>query len=112
MLHPAEHRALRELHAFTRQLARHWSHLGERLGGPEGDLLLAGAGEAAEVLGELEAAASRRGLGGKPAAQALGSVVSARPPAPDVTLERNQALRWALHDADHVTVGLRYAGLI
>ena len=37
-------------------------------------------------------------------------MVSARPPAPDLTLERNQALRWALHDADHVTVGLRYAG--
>jgi hypothetical protein len=109
MLHPAEHRALRELHAFTHQLARHWSHLGERLGGAEGELLLAGAGEAEEVLGELEAAASRRGLGGRPAAEALGSLVSARPPAPDVTLERNQALRWALHDADHVTVGLRYA---
>lgn len=109
MLHPAEHRALRELHAFTHQLARHWSHLGERLRGPEGELLLAGAGEAEEILGELEAAASRRGLGGRPAAEALGSLVSARPPAPDVTLERNQALRWALHDADHVTVGLRYA---
>jgi hypothetical protein len=108
MLHPAEHRALRELHAFTHQLARHWSHLGERLGGAEGELLLAGAGEAEEVLGELEAAAARRGLGGRPAAEALGSLVSARPPAPDVTLERSQALRWALHDADHVTVGLRY----
>ena len=61
MLHPAEHRVLRELYAFTRQLARHWSHLGDRLGGPEGELLRAGAAEAEEVLGELEAAASRQG---------------------------------------------------
>ena len=29
---PAEHRALRELHATTRQLAGHWAKLGDRLG--------------------------------------------------------------------------------
>src|SRR5829696_4241665 len=108
-MHPAEHRALREVHAFARQLQRHWSALGRRLGGPEGELLQAGAAEAQEVLGELEAAAARRGLGTRPAASVVGWLVSARPPAPDVALEYNQALRWALHDCDHVTVGLRYS---
>jgi hypothetical protein len=100
-MHPALHRALRELTAFTTQLARHWRGLGSRLGGAHGELLLAGAAEAEEVRGELEAAAARRGLAAGPAAEAAGTVLSA--------LERNQALRWALHDVQHCTVGLRYA---
>lgn len=108
-MHPAEHRILRELHAFLHQLERHWSALGPRLGGMEGELLLAGAGEAAEVRGELDAAAQRRGLAAGTAASSAGWLISARPPAPDVALERNQALRWAVHDADHCTLGLRYA---
>ena len=33
-LYPAEHRALRELSAFSRQLVGHWERLGERLGEP------------------------------------------------------------------------------
>ena len=40
-LFPAEHRALRELHAMARQLATHWERLGERLGGEPGDALAA-----------------------------------------------------------------------
>ena len=108
-MHPAEHRVLRELVAFAQQLERHWRSLGERLGGEPGDLLLAGAAEAEEVRGELEGAALRRGLAAGRAAETAGTVVSARPPAPDIALERNQALRWALHDVDHCTVGLRYA---
>jgi hypothetical protein len=108
-MHPALHRALRELTAFTTQLARHWRGLGSRLGGAHGELLLAGAAEAEEVRGELEAAAARRGLAAGPAAEAAGTVLTARPMAPDLALERNQALRWALHDVQHCTVGLRYA---
>jgi hypothetical protein len=108
-MHPALHRILRELAAFTRQLERHWAVLGRRLAGDEGGLLLAGAGEAAEVRGELESAAHRRGAAAGRAAEAAGTVLSARPPAPDVALERNQALRWALHDVQHCAVGLRYA---
>jgi hypothetical protein len=108
-MHPAEHRVLRELTAFTHQLERHWRALGSRLGGAHGELLLAGAAEAEEVRGELEAAAERRGLAAGPAAEAAGVLLTARPPAPDIALERNQALRWALHDVQHCTVGLRYA---
>jgi hypothetical protein len=108
-VHPAEHRALREIDIFARQLERHWSALGERLGGAEGEMLRAGSAEAQEIAGELEAAVARRGLGTRPAASGAGALLSARPPLPDVSLERNQALRFALHDIDHVTVGLRYA---
>ena len=51
---PAEHRALRELHATTRQLAGHWAKLGDRLGGEEGALLDEGATAARVLLDELE----------------------------------------------------------
>jgi hypothetical protein len=108
-MHPAEHRVLRELAAFSKQLERHWRALGQRLGGEHGELLLAGAAEAEEVRGELEAAAARRGLAAGPAAESAGLLLSARPPAPDIALERNQALRWALHDIEHCSIGLRYA---
>jgi hypothetical protein len=108
-MHPAERRVLRELVAFSRQLERHWSVLGDRIGGEAGHMLLAGAAEAAEVRGDLEPAALRRGLPIGPAAETAGVVVSARPAAPDIALERNQAVRWALHDIEHCAVGLRYA---
>jgi hypothetical protein len=108
-VHPAENRALRELTAFTQQLERHWRALGERLGGEHGELLLAGAAEAEEIRGELEDAAQRRGLAAGPAAETVGLLLSARPPTPDIALERNQALRYALHDVAHCIVGLRYA---
>ncbi|HYZ81281.1 MAG TPA: hypothetical protein VE571_08440, partial [Solirubrobacteraceae bacterium] len=108
-MHQAEHRALRELTAFTQQLARHWQALGQRLRGDCGEMLLAGAAEAEEIRGELEDAAQRRGLATGPTAETVGLLVSARPPTPDIALERNQALRYALHDVAHCTVGLRYA---
>jgi hypothetical protein len=108
-MHPAEHRVLRELSLFTHQLERHWRMLGARLGGREGELLLACAAEAEEIRGELQDAASRRGVAVGPSAETGGRLLSARPPAPDVALERNQALRWALHDVQHCTLGLRYA---
>jgi hypothetical protein len=41
-MHPAEHRALRELYAFTRQLGRHWEALGNAVGGDDGAALQAG----------------------------------------------------------------------
>ena len=47
MLLPAEHRALRELHATTRQLESHWAKLARRLGD---DLLAEGAQAAHQLL--------------------------------------------------------------
>ena len=45
-LYPAEHRALRELSAFSRQLVGHWERLGDRLGEP---LLRDGRGDDARA---------------------------------------------------------------
>jgi hypothetical protein len=106
-VHPAEHRALREVYAFTRQLGRHWSSLGERVGGSDGAALQAGAQAARDLLGELEPLTSARGLP-TAMAQFASHFASARPSVPDRALERNQALRFAALDAQHVATTLAY----
>jgi hypothetical protein len=107
-VHPAEHRALRELYAFTRQLGRHWSSLGERLGGDEAAQLAAGARAARDLLAELEPITTARGLPTTRMAQFASHFASARPNIPDRALERNQALRFAALDAQHVATTLAY----
>ena len=101
-LHPAEHRALRELHATARQLARHWSRLATRLGAGPAPLLRDGADAAHELLRELEPRTAALGIHGLPAAQGAGRSLAGLRMAGDVLLERNQALRGALLDLHHV----------
>ena len=108
-LYPAEHRALRELHALTRQLAGHWRRLGGRLGGGPGDALERGAAAADELLGELTERTAAHGLHGSPAAQGVGGrIANLRNVAGDLVLERNQALRTAVLDVVHVATLLAY----
>ena len=108
-MHPARHRALRELGAFARQMADHWSKLGDRLDLP---VLLDGAEAAREVLEEVQSLAAARDLEIGPAALSAGRVARARPPVPDAALERNQALRFALLDAEHLLVLCQYVGVL
>lgn len=108
-MHPARHRALRELGAFARQMGDHWETLGERIDVPA---LPAGAAAARTVLAEARALASARDLEIGPAALGAGRVARARPPVPDVALERNQALRFALLDAEHLIVCAEYVGAL
>lgn len=104
---PAEHRALRELHVTTRQLANHWGKLAGRLGGEAGALLDEGANAARRLLDELE---DRVGdLHGRPAAQGVGARMAGARGVSDLLLERNQAFRSALLDLQHVTTLLAYA---
>jgi hypothetical protein len=108
-LFPAEHRALRELHAMASQLASHWERLSERLGGAPGEALAGGASAARELLGELATRTAAHGLHGFPAAQGVGGrLAAARNVAGDLLLERNQALRAAVLDVVHVTTLLAY----
>ena len=108
-LYPAEHRALRELHAMASQLASHWTRLGERLGGAPGDALAVGASAARELLRELADRTAAHGLHGWPAAQGVGGrLAGARNVAGDLVLERNQALRAAVLDVAHVMTLLAY----
>src|SRR5918992_4188419 len=108
-LFPAEHRALRELYAMARQLARHWDRLGRRLGREPEAALTARAAAARELLAELEGRTAAHGLHGFPAAQGVGGrMADPRNVARDLLLQRNQALRAAVLDAAHVVVLLSY----
>ena len=105
----AEHRALRELHATGRQLASHWWRLGDRLGGAPAASLQDGAAVARGMVTELSKETAKRGLHGFPAAQGVGHrLAGLRNTAVDLVLERNQALRLAVLDAEHVTTLLAY----
>ncbi|HWM07819.1 MAG TPA: hypothetical protein VNO82_00690 [Solirubrobacteraceae bacterium] len=104
-LFPAEHRALRELHAMTRQLAGHWSRLGDRVGG---DVFALGADAARELLGELDERCAAHQLYGFPAAQGVGANMAGARGISDLMLERNQAIRGAVLDMVHVTLLLGY----
>lgn len=104
-LFPAEHRALRELHAITRQLVGHWTRLGHRL---DEEVLLRGAAAAAELLEELTERCRDVGIEVYPAAQGTGANLAGLRGVSDLLLERNQALRGAVLDMAHVTILLAY----
>jgi hypothetical protein len=108
-LYAAEHRGLRELHATGRQLASHWGRLADRLGGAPATALRDGAVRARGLVGELAKETAKHDLHGFPAAQGVGSrLAGLRNLAGDLMLERNQALRLAVLDAEHVTTLLLY----
>jgi hypothetical protein len=109
-LHPAENRGYRELYAFARQIAEHWPKLAERLAGSSAERPLRDGAEAAEALiAELERTTPEYGLHGKPAAQGVGAnLARTRRDVRDRFLERNQALRLAVSDLQHVVTLLGY----
>jgi hypothetical protein len=110
---PAEHRALRELHATTKQVKNHWAKLAGRLGGAPGAVLDQGAAAASELLQELEPKlAQEHELQGRPAAQGVGARLAGFRGVSDLMLERNQAFRTALLDLQHVTTLLGYLGAL
>jgi hypothetical protein len=111
-VHPAEHRALRELYAMARQLRDHWRALAGRLEGaaPEQAALLRDGSDAARTLiGELTDVTAARSLHGRPTAQGLGAqLAAARSVMLDTALEINQAVRFAALDAVLVVMLLEY----
>jgi hypothetical protein len=109
-LFPAEHRGLRELSAFARQLVGHWERLGGRLGGDATELLDGGAVTARELIGELTDRCAGHGIELFPASHGVGGSAAGLRGVSDLLLERNQALRSAVHDLQHVTMLLGYLG--
>jgi hypothetical protein len=91
-----------------RRLASHWARLADRLGGPPSGPLRDGAATARGLLRELEAETASRGLHGFPAAQGAGVQLAGLRNVGDIALERNQAVRFAVLDADHVFCLLLY----
>jgi hypothetical protein len=108
-VHPAEHRALRELYVFTRQLSIHWQALAARIGeGPDAAALAAGAEGAGAIVTEIVEATAARDLYVARATRFAARLLGVRPPVPDRVLERNQAVRFAALDAQHVLLLLAY----
>jgi hypothetical protein len=109
-LHPAQNRGLRELYATTRQLADHWSSLAARMAGtPAAGVLEDGVAHARKLLEALPPLTEARGLYGGRAAHSVGiSLAGSRSHLGDRFLERNQALRTALLDVQHVVTLLGY----
>jgi hypothetical protein len=106
-LFPAEHRALRELYALARQLGGHWARLADKLD-PAPDVLERGVAASKELLAELADRTAAYGLHGVPAATGAGVWTSRLRGAGDLLLERNQALRSSVLDAQHVLTLLAY----
>jgi hypothetical protein len=108
-LYRAEHRALRELYAGARQLCGHWQKLAERTGGHAATVLEHGVEATEQLLDELATRTEEHGLHGFPAAQGAGGRLAAlRNNTGDLLLERNQALRVAVLDVQHLTTLLGY----
>ena len=113
-LHPAQNRGLRELVATTRNLADHWAGLSTRLeGSAAAGPLEHGATQARELIAAIKPLMEARGLYGGPAAQSVGkSLAGSRSRVGDRFLERNQALRTAVLDVQHVVTLLGYQAAI
>jgi hypothetical protein len=106
-LFPAEHRSLRELYAMARQLGSHWGRLDEKLDDPP-EVLARGVAASKELLSELAERTAPYGVHGIPAATGAGVWSSRVRGAGDLLLERNQALRSAVLDIQHVTTLLGF----
>jgi hypothetical protein len=112
-LHPAENRGYRELYLTARQLATRWGRLAGLLEGSEAAELTKTAASVDRMLTELEPLTAKHGLHGKLAAQGSGSRAgAARSAVFDRFLERNQAVRLALADLEHVSTLLAYLAVV
>ena len=109
-LHPAEIRGYRELFLTGRQLVARWKRLANGLEGTGAEDALRGAVRAVDqMLGALEPTTARYGLHSRLAAEGTGARIgAARSVVLDRFLERNQALRLAVGDLEHVTTLLAY----
>lgn len=113
-LHPAENRGYRELYLAGRQLIHHWRGLASALADTEAAVgLNAGAAAVHELLAELKPLTAEHDLFGGGAVQGSGARIGrARGTLGDRFLERNQAVRFALHDIEHVRTLLGYLAIL
>jgi hypothetical protein len=109
-LHPAEHRAYRELYATCRQLVNHWRRLAPALEGtPARQALEKGAAETERLLEALSARTPAYGLYGGPLAQGIGARIGdLRTALTDRGGDTGIVVRSAVLDVEHVTTLLRH----
>jgi hypothetical protein len=108
-LHPAEHRAYRELYASGRQLITRWRRVGSALGDTTvGERLVDGAAETSVLLTELAPRTATYGLYGSPLAQGIGArMADVRTTLLDRGGDTGLVVRSAVLDMEHVTTLLR-----
>jgi len=113
-LHPAENRGYRELYLTARQTIKRLGRLASIFDGSEARGVLEKAGESLErLLEELGPMTARHDLYGGVAAQGTGANLGAmRGAVLDRFLERNQALRLAVDDLEHVATLLAYLAAV
>ena len=109
-LHPAENRGYRELYVTARAAAKRLERLGLALDGTDAREPVDKAAEAlGKLLGELGPLTARHDLHGDLAAEGGGANLGVlRGAVLDRFLERNQALRFAVDDLEHVATLLGY----
>jgi hypothetical protein len=108
-LHPAEHRAYRELYASARHLSHRWARVGTLLEDISiGERLQRGAAEAENLLAELAPRTEAYGLYGRPMAQSVGSTLAdARTGLADRAGDTGMVARFSVLDGEHLTTLLR-----
>jgi hypothetical protein len=109
-LHPAEHRAYRELYVACRQLITRWRRIASALEGTAiGERLKDGAAETSVLLTELGPRTATYGLYGSPMAQGMGArIADLRTVIADRAGDTGLVVRSAVLDMEHVTTLLRH----
>jgi hypothetical protein len=109
-LHPAEHRAYRELYAAGRQLIQRWRRVASALEGTAiAERLSDGAAETSVLLTELGPRTANFGLYGTPMAQGMGArIADLRTAVMDRSGDTGLVVRSAVLDMEHVTTLLRH----
>ena len=113
-LHPAEHRAYRELYASCRQLINRWERLVEALADtPYAAVLERGRGRIEQLLHALAPTTELYGLHGGIAAQGLGArIADVRGAVTDRSVDTGMVLRFAVLDVEHVATLLGHLGAL
>jgi hypothetical protein len=108
-LHPAEHRAYRELYAGARHLIHRWRRLVPALEEtPVGEAMQKGIHDAESLLEELKPRTEAYGLHGGPMAQGVGArFADLRTAFTDRGADTGMVVRFAVLDAEHLTTLLR-----
>ena len=113
-LHPAEHRAYRELYASCRQLVNRWGRLTSVLEGTEmAGTLERSAEEVSRLLTALAPRTEAYGLHGGFAAQGVGArIADLRGAVTDRSVDTGMVMRFAVLDIEHVTTLLAHLGAL
>jgi len=112
-LHPAENRGYRELFLTAQEAQTRFAKLAEHLDGEPRSAVEKAHGALAEMLDEFKPALARYDLYAEHAARGGGSRIgTVRAAILDRFLERNQALRFAVDELEHVATLLAYLGAL